>query len=556
MDLINSFLSPARTQRPTDKSVAQSQESPSGSPTISRSGSFSSASSSEESSVQEKNRRPPAPPKDKERETLPSGSNDFTTEMFAVLRNIQDAISELASRVSAVEESKSSRVPAPKELPPDFPSSSLKSMEDKEQMRKKRRETIFGSQRRRLDFEEDAGSTSPSEGTSLPSDVPPPFTSSPGLVSFSSPPPSSGNATSTPELTEVMTRYLIRKMEAKEEKKRKAAKNDRSLQLFVEEFVDRERTRSEVNEDLGIVQFTPDMRENPGFAVWYRRLDQIFRTKQYSEEQGMETLIHYTHPDTRDWMEDLKDDELNLKSYLYYFNLYWNPRTSKDELQDEFEEYFQETSQRIEDYAKRKIRLFRRAYPNRDHETSSQFRRRFVKGLLPVWYTLLTKKNLLSSDYPTIYAFLLKEQKYSDNISSHRRLHENRAKSTKKSPTKTPKESDASRKTTICPYFARGTCKKGNRCDMKHSRLKKDSSPDSTSKNPKSDKRKSDSSFASRSDSTKKSPLKLTPEQLAAPCTRTSCDKADGHILGKCPKWKHCPKCNQSGHHSSYCSKK
>lgn len=546
MDLLSSFLTPSRTRRPTDESVAQPLES------SSRSG--SSSSSSEESSLtEEPSRRSDPRPKGKENEPLPSRGGDVS-EILSSLRSLTDAISRIDSRVAAIEDSKSSRVPS-SDLPPNFPQSSLKSMGDKERRRKKRRETIYELNKRKLDFGEPSGS---SENASLPQGIPPLFTSSPGLVSTNSnPSTSSGTPAVNPDFTELISRYIaletsrrLREQDLEERGedplsrlRRDMLEKDKNLLLFFEEFFERERTHSTVNENLGIKRFTPEMREDPGFSIWFRRLDQIFDDNGYTERQAIDTLIHYTHPDTRRWMDTLPKGKHNLKTYLLCFARYWNPTKSAEELKDEFESRLQEASERVEKYAENKIGLFNRAYPEEDHEFSSEFRKKFVKGLRPTWYDILVKKDISDSNFLVIYDFLLKQQSKMDNISSHRKLFEK----PKPSPTKTPK-SDESKKTVVCPYFARGTCKKGSRCDMKHARLK-DPLPTKPPNDSKGNDKKPSPSAAS-------SKTKYTKEQLAAPCSRTNCDKSDGHILGKCPKWTRCPKCDQSGHHSSYCSKK
>lgn len=557
MDLISSFLTPSRTQRPADKSVAQSQESPSSSP----SGSFSS---SDEESSEEPLRPSASRPKDKQRESSLSRGSDVS-EILSSLRSLTDAISRIDTRVAAIEDlkpSKSSRVPS-KDFPPNFPSSSLKSIADQERRRKKRRETIYDINKRKLDFNEHP------ETSSLPQGIPPLFTSSPGLVSLSSNPSTSANTpASTPELSELISRYIaieasrrLREQELEEKGedpvsrlRRDLLEKDKNLLMFFEEFVERERTHSSVNKNLGIERFTPQMREDPGFSIWFRRLDQIFEANGYTEQQGIDTLIYYTHPSTRDWMDTLPKNKHNLKTYLLCFARYWNPTKSLEDLKDEFEHRFQEPSERVEKYANVKIGLFNRAYPDQDHELSSEFRNKFVKGLRPSWYDLVVKKNLSNRDFPFLYDFLLEEQSKLDNMSSHRKLFEKRAEKTKPVPTKTPKTED-SRKSVICPYFARGTCKKGSRCDMKHLRPTKESSPSNSTKDSKPDEKKSSSpSTSSSTTSPKKAPY--SKEQLAAPCLRTNCDKTDGHILGNCPKWTRCYKCDKPGHHSSYCSKK
>ena len=556
MNLINSFLTPSRTQRPTDESVAKSLESSS----HSRSG--SSSSSGEESSLtEEPSFRSDPRLKGKGNEPLPSRGGDVS-EILSSLRSLTAAISRIDSRVAAIEDSKSSRVPS-SDLPPNFPQSSLKSIVDKERRRKKRRETIYESNKRKLDFGEPFDR---SQNASLPQGIPPLFSSSPGLVSTNSnPSPSSASSTVNPDFTELISRYIaletsrrLREQELEERGedplsrfRRDMLEKEKNLLLFLEEFFERERTHSTVNENLGIKRFTPEMREDPGFSIWFRRLDQIFDDNGYTERQAIDTLIHYTHPDTRRWMDTLPKGKHNLRTYLLCFARYWNPTKSAEELKDEFESRFQEASERVEKYAEIKIGLFNRAYPEEDHELSSEFRKKFVKGLCPTWYDILVKKDISDSDYLVIYDFLLKQQSKMDNISSHRKLFEKHSEKPKPSPTKTHK-SDDSKKTVVCPYFVRGTCKKGSRCDMKHSRPKDPSPTKPTNDSKGNDKKSSPSASSSASTSSKK----YTKEQLAAPCSRTNCDKSDGHILGKCPKWTRCPKCDQSGHHSSYCSKK
>lgn len=476
----------------------------------------------------------PSPPRHRHRRRSSSGDR---RQMMSLLENI-------SARLEALEKQKSLRTFSPdKELPLNFPSSSLKTVADQEK-RRKRRQTIFETNRR-LNFDEEPLDS----GTSPLSTAFAPFTSS-TTSTVPSAPPLSPSSSPSPSLSDASSADLVRAVQiALALGRQNPNTRDESVVALIEEVIERERTRSTVNENLGIRIFTPKMRENPGFSNWYRRLDTIFEKNRYSEQQCIDTLIFYTDSSTRTWMDTLHKEEHNLKSYLTYFALYWNPTTSETDWEKSFRDRLQQRNERIEEYAREKIALFNRAYVDDDYRKSTEFRKYFVSGLQPVWHKLLTRKNYLKSDYSTIFSFLLMRQMEDAHNAAHAKQF------AQEKPLRTPKDSSSndSPKTKVCPFFLKGSCKKGKRCDFLHHRPKKE--------NPSSTSASQDSASSSKISEPEKSPKnspprKYTPEELAAPCIRKTCDKKDNHILGKCPNWKKCPVCEKPGHHRTYCPKK
>jgi hypothetical protein len=531
METLANLFTPSRSAKP----VAKAADDQLGGSTHS-SGSQSSDDSDPSLSGKDKEHTPsPSPP----RHRRSSSSSDLLRQL---LSSFDDFRSEVNSRLEALEKPKSLR--ADNELPSNFPSSSLKTVAEQEK-RRKRRQTIFETSRR-LNFEEepvDSGISSSSSTFAAPSTS---FTASTAPsappLSPSSSVPLTGNASM--DFMKMME-YLVMVLD-----RRNASARDESMVALIEEVTERERTRSTVNENLGIKIFTPKMRENPGFSNWYRRLDTIFEKNRYSEQQCIDTLIFYTDPSTRKWMDTLHKEEHNLKSYLTYFALYWNPTTTSSDWETLFRNRLQQHNERVEDYAQEKISLFNRAYEDEDYRKNSEFRKYFIEGLQTVWYEFLYKKEYLNKDYAFVYAYLMKKQKDEAHLAARRKNFE--AQKNPRTP-KDPPSTDASKK-KVCPFYLKGSCKKGKNCELLHQRPKKETSPSTPT--PSADS-KSVQKLPEQEKSPKNSPpRKYTPEELAAPCIRKACDKKDNHILGKCPNWKKCPKCEQPGHHRTYCPKK